>query len=1078
MANLFYFGIMGLIIYKSSAGSGKTFTLVSRFLIKVIERPWLFRRILAITFTNKATEELKTRIIRELDTLAHGGDSRYLPLLRQQLPRLSEEEIRQNALLVLSKILHDYSSFSVSTIDSYFQSLARILARELLLPIRYEIELDTEAICRNITSALLDEAGKNEFITRWLEELLLNRIENGKSWNISGELEKMTRQLLNSDDARDYACTANTDQLLELINWMIGKKTTVESRMREIGKKAIQSMADASVDVSAFYQKKSGPAGYLQKIAHHKSGVKEYQKVNSYTQKALDDPMCFLSKQEQKNTTLVHLVENTLHPLLTEAVDFFHQEERIYITVIEALKLVYQSGITGALDSKLKEYREQHQLFHLSDTTRMLSKAVQEQDAPFIYEKSGNTFLHLFIDEFQDTATEQWNILKPLVLNSLGNGNDVFIVGDAKQSIYRWRGGNMQLIVDGVRKDLSHTGFKPSEEILDTNWRSRINIVHFNNTFFPAAAILAAEKSPIPEHPLFKAYETAQVFQKHKSTGAEGGYVEIRSFDSDKKKDETIPEENKLHWKQKALKQMSEEIARQLELGYQPGNIAILVRTNGHENEIADHLFKEGKYPFISSNSLLIANQQQVRFILNCFRILLNPDIALLHAEVNQYIDNAQILTEIPYRKDQLLKNKESWVHKNLLSKKELLKPLPLQFVFLYLLDAGGLVKTDPFIQKLSELVDDYANSSGNSIAGFMQWWDEHVDTRNWSVELPDGGNALRIITIHRSKGLEFPIVFMPFLDWSLTPNKFGIMWAQAKHDQFNNIGKLPVYTVQALESTYFSEDYYQETLETSIDNLNLLYVAFTRPEEKLFVYSPSAAKENEAGSFIADIIETTGELNQQVNADGVFILGENTASTSIHQRQANGELFKPATFHAIDLPAPATPSISLPPLQLAFSSEETIFGNLVHECISFIQQVSEIKSAINTVLTKEKNRAYHQQRSELENTVTEIWNLLEERKWTSAYWEVENESELCDERNQLHRPDKVLMKGDQGIVIDFKTGKQDKKHHQQVQEYCRLLQQTGIRHVEGYLIYTIEKEIVKVEIEDTNVTGQTSLFD
>lgn len=1077
MANLFYFGIMGLIIYKSSAGSGKTFTLVSRFLIKVIERPWLFRRILAITFTNKATEELKTRIIRELDTLAHGADSRYLVLLRNQIPRLSEEEIRQNALLVLSKILHDYSSFSVSTIDSYFQSLARILARELMLPIRYEIELDTEAICRNITSALLDEAGKNEFITRWLEELLLNRIENGKSWNISGELEKMTRQLLSSDEARDYAGTANTDQLLELINWMINKKSTVEGRMRTIGKNAIQAMDEHSVDISSFYQKKSGPAGYLLKIAHHKSSSKEYQKINSYTTKALDDPMGFLSKQEQKNTTLIHLVETTLHTLLVEAVQYYQQEERIYTTVIEALKLVYQSGITGALDTKLKEYREQHQLFHLSDTTRMLSKAVQEQDAPFIYEKSGNTFLHLFIDEFQDTATEQWNILKPLVLNSLGNGNDVYIVGDAKQSIYRWRGGNMQLIVDGVRKDLSHTGFKPTEEILDTNWRSKINIVHFNNTFFPAAAILAAEKCLIPNHPLFKAYENAQVFQKHKSSGAEGGYVEIRSFDSDKKKDETIPEEEKQHWKQRALKQMSVEIARQLELGYQPGDIVILVRTNGHENEIADHLFKEGKYPFISSNSLLIANQPQVRFILNCFRLLLNPNLALLHAEINQFIDSTQVLTDIPYRKDQLLKNRQSWAYLNILNKKETLSPLPLQFVFLYLLDAGALAKTDPFIQKLSELIDDFANSSGNSIAGFIQWWDEHVDTRKWSVELPDGGNALRIITIHRSKGLEFPVVFMPFLDWSLIPSQFGIMWANAKHEQFNSIGKLPVYTVKALETSYFSEDYLQETLETSIDNLNLLYVAFTRPEEKLFVYMPSAAKENDAGAFITDTIENTGELNENVNAEGIFSLGENSTSTSTHQRQEHGELFKPASFHAFDLPAPETPSIALPPLQLAFTSEETIFGNLVHESISSIQQAGEIRRAVNSILSKDKNRAFHKQRTDLEKTVTEIWNLLEERKWTAEYWEVENETELCDEKNQLHRPDKVLMKGDSGIVIDFKTGKQDKQHHHQVQEYCRLLQQTGIKQVEGYLIYTIEKEIVKVDLDDTNVTGQTTLF-
>jgi hypothetical protein len=239
----------------------------------------------------------------------------------------------------------------------------------------------------------------------------------------------------------------------------------------------------------------------------------------------------------------------------------------------------------------------------------------------------------------------------------------------------------------------------------------------------------------------------------------------------------------------------------------------------------------------------------------------------------------------------------------------------------------------------------------------------------------------------------------------------------------------------------------------------------------------PSAAKENDAGAFITDTIANTGELNQNVNAEGIFFLGENSTSTSTHQRQEHGELFKPAPFQAYDLPAPETPSVALPPLQLAFTSEETIFGNLVHESISSIQQSGEIIRAVNSILSKDKNRAFHKLRTDLEKTVAEIWSLLEERKWTVEHWEVENETELCDEKNQLHRPDKVLLKGDSGIVIDFKTGKQDKQHHHQVQEYCRLLQQTGIKQVEGYLIYTIEKEIVKVDLNDTNVTGQTTLF-
>lgn len=531
---------MGLVIYKSSAGSGKTFTLVSIFLTKVIQHPWLFRRILAITFTNKATEELKTRIIRELDHLASNSDSAYLKPLQDALPKFSEEEIRNNAGIVLTRIIHDYSSFHISTIDSFFQSLSRVLAREMQLPLKYEIELDTEAICRDITEMLLDDAGKDAELTNWLEEMLMDRIENNKSWNISAELGKMTRQLLNSDVARTWAGTTDMVALSALIKWMLAARKEVDDNMRTIGREVSEELKKYQLTVDDFFQKKSGPVGYLLKIAQKRSGFKEFDNVNSHTRKAYEDPNQFLGKAAQKDTSLLTFCTGFLHPRLTRAIDYFSERRTRYITISEALKLIYQSGIIGALDEKLKLYREKHQIFHLSDTTRILSKAIESQDAPFIYEKSGNNFVHIFIDEFQDTSEEQWNILKPLVMNTLGSGNDIYIVGDAKQSIYRWRGGEMQLIVDGVRKALSHTGFSPEDRVLDTNWRSRKEIIQFNNHFFPlAAAKLSANFTDISNQS-FKAYDTENVTQKTGAKSEQPGYIDFRFFESDK---HTSPEE-------------------------------------------------------------------------------------------------------------------------------------------------------------------------------------------------------------------------------------------------------------------------------------------------------------------------------------------------------------------------------------------------------------------------------------------------------------------------------------------------------------------------------------------------------
>ncbi|MBK7965300.1 MAG: UvrD-helicase domain-containing protein [Bacteroidetes bacterium] len=900
---------MGLVIYKSSAGSGKTFTLVQQFLIKVIGQPWLFRRILAITFTNKATEELKTRIIKELDILAHGEKSMHLEALLEKLPKLSEKEIYENAQVVLVKILHDYSSFAISTIDSYFQVLARTLARELLLPLKYNIELDTEFICKNATNNLLDEAGRDEQITNWLEKLLLHRIDEGKNWNVKTELEKMTKELLQSATARDNAASIDMTQLLDLIEWMIVRKKEVEKFMNSKGNEVIQVLEKHQLDASRFYYKTKGPVGYLLKIAHRKSGYKEFSNINTYTQSALKDPLMLLSKVDQKNESLVRIATEEIYPLLDQAVSYIYEHQRAYLSVTEALKLIYQSGISGALDEKLKEYREKNQIFHLSDTTRMLSKMVADQDAPFIYEKSGNTYLHLLIDEFQDTGTEQWKILKPLVLNSLSTGNEVILVGDAKQSIYRWRGGNMQLILDGVEKELKKSGFPLKNFILGTNYRSKKNIVEFNNTLFPAAAkILSAQFKQ--EETIFQlAYHEEQVFQKSRDKGSEGGYIQIDFFESEKAKKEDlhIP----IHWKTKALIKMDEIVEDLLSKAYQLKDITIIFRNNKHEKEIADYLFNQGKYPFISTNSLLLSTHPKVNLLLNCLKLLLKPDSPLLYEEIDLHALSNSSSPDFPFQSIRMNKSKNSWAKENLINQREKFIALPLDIIVHHIQEMLHVSVTDPFIQKFNDLVKDFSSSINNTIAGFIQWWDEHEPTRKWSVNLDEGGDAIRMISIHRSKGLEFPVVIIPFLDWEYTPNNKSILWVKSNEEKFAEHSSIPVQAVKSLNESYFSEDYYQESLNTALDNINLLYVAFTRPEEKLFIISPKNPAHNDIGSLLMGVLSTQEEWHQQ-NADletKTFTFGINESKTTKASASSKASLYSPSSFSMVDFPKKRTSS-------------------------------------------------------------------------------------------------------------------------------------------------------------------------
>ncbi|MBK7683409.1 MAG: hypothetical protein IPJ26_13525 [Bacteroidetes bacterium] len=321
------------------------------------------------------------------------------------------------------------------------------------------------------------------------------------------------------------------------------------------------------------------------------------------------------------------------------------------------------------------------------------------------------------------------------------------------------------------------------------------------------------------------------------------------------------------------------------------------------------------------------------------------------------------------------------------------------------------------------------------------------------------------MISIHRSKGLEFPIVIIPFLDWEYTPNNKSILWVKSKEEKFAEHGSIPVQAVKSLSESYFSEDYYEESLNTALDNINLLYVAFTRPEEKLFILSPKKPAHNEIACLLKDAMSTHVEWSQQITNPEIetFTIGQNESKQIQDSKVKSASIYSPASFSMIDFSKSENVQLHLPPLKTSFTSDEIIIGNLIHETISYVYHKDDIPKIVNEVLSKNGNQAFRKFSETVTQQVYAIWTLLENKNWTSSSFEIVNECDLCDEQGMLHRPDRVLINGDTGIVIDFKTGKQDEKYHQQVKEYCRLLEATGISNLTGYLLYTTDKEIVKV---------------
>ncbi len=1009
---------------------------------------------------------MKTRIIEELEILSKGDDSKYRSFLMDVL-HVDEPQIRKNAKEVLTRILHDYSSFAISTIDSYFQILSRTLAKELNLPVKYEIELDSQRVCAAVSDHLLADAGRVSTTTLWLKDMLLDRLDNNKNWNLRPDLKKISYELLFSEDARDLALKATPELILELIAALKNIRNEVEEYMRSLGTAAVNSIEKAGFNVTDFAYTSGGPVGTFYKIANPRSGSKEF-KFGKRIADAVEDPDKLLTKINQKNQRLKDLAHQELHPLLSQALDYYSEKKEAYISSVEVLRMIYLAGITGNLNEKLIAFRDEFQLFLLSDTTRILREVIKDNDAPFIYEKTGNLFKHLFIDEFQDTSNEQWEILRPLVSNSIGSGNDVLLVGDAKQSIYRWRGGNMHLILNGVQQELKRFKELITQENLSTNYRSLGNIVNFNNNFFVKAAVYAGRLENSDPAVFDLAYSEDGVHQAFLPERKDKGIIEFAFFNNPKKKknkpeDDEENNESDEHWKTKALsyldKTLDELHARNIALK----DIALLVRTNTHEKEIADYLYQGNKFAFISGNSLLISANPACRFLLNCLRILLNDEEPLLHLEISHFlseVDQQESSKEIPFAKKEILNSKDSWARRQLLTQRNYLLSLPVDLAFVKILELANLTKPDPFIDKFSDLIMEYTGKSGTGISEFLNWWDENVDLKKWSIEIPENTNAIRILSIHRSKGLQFPVVIIPFLDWSFIPNKNEVIWALTENQPFDMLKKVPVKATKALIDSYFAHDYIEECRESYLDNLNLLYVAFTRAEKQLHVFGSSSSPKTNIGNFAMNTLLELPAYQGNVQQDGSYLLkiGESYIEDDLKEATPKKyTLYAPMPLEAITPNYPENIHSEIPSLQTRFDSAQIIFGNQVHEVLNRMRTKTDLKNAVHKISLKYSLFQKPEQIASLTKTVSEVWELMENYGWTNPQLQVESEPEICDKLGQSHRPDRVLIDGTKAIVLDFKTGIADDLHHAQVKGYCALLEKAGYNPVEGHLIYTGE---------------------
>lgn len=1049
----------GLTIYKSSAGSGKTYTLVKEYLKLVLQRPSDYKHILAITFTNKATEEMKNRIIRALIELIEDKNPNLEKRLREEIN--NSLDIKKSAQQVLNYILHDYSNFSVCTIDSFFHKIIRATAKEMRLPLRFDIEMDTDRVVAEITDNLFQEVGKNKELTNWLYQFMILKINDDKGWKIEQDIHQIAKELF-----KERFNTSDTELILtaDFVKVLRSIKKDFESKMKSLAERAMVKITTAGLTISDFAHGSRGVIGYFDKVRGNLYDINIY-KPGIRVLEALENPVKWYVKSSLKKDEVERLVEDCLQIILGEMLAYYRENYSQYVSVAEVLKFLYVYGIISNLQEKLKKYRDEKDILLMSDTNMLLKNFISQSDTPFIFEKVGTAYKHFLIDEFQDTSNLQWHNLKPLIKNAISDGNSAMIVGDVKQSIYRWRGGNMQLLLNGIKEDLKEYSSITKESVLNINYRSKKNIILFNNEFFKKASDILGSKLPLSAEFLNIAYANNELSQQAPEKDKEGGYINI-----------SLIKEKLTNWKEIALQNLLEILKKVKEDNYKYKDVVILVRKNTEGNTIANFLFDNGFKKIVSPESLLISSSPNIQFIINLFSYLNNPSDNIVKTQILYYYLNYinekplkkslhSIFTDFSNKSNTLFNN--HLPHEFIKNTPSLIK-LPIYDLTEHLIQIFKLNSSpDVYIQRFQDLVLEFSSKDNLSLSNFIEWWEEYG--KNSSVILPEDEDAISIMTIHKAKGLQFPIVIIPFMDWKLLPDNRDILWVSSAKAPFDQVSLLPVKSGSNLMESYFNEDYNKELTQSYIDNLNILYVAFTRPEDRLYIISQETT--NDKVTTAAELLkEGLNKLNHfSINEMNLFYEYEMGETCSKQHDQS------PSSYETLNLdkyPSSKWQSkfaISSESKKLWFSFlEENIklqklnYGILIHQILANIQTVDESEDIIDSLY--HKGIIEEKEKQELRHRIEDLFKIQEVVQWFSNEWKAKIEREITLPSGEILRPDRVLIKDKKAVVIDFKTGKVEDKHQHQVNKYAQELSKMGYSPIEKYILYTSDKLLHKID--------------
>lgn len=1038
-------------IYDASAGSGKTYALVKEYLKIILVAPKndAYRNILAITFTNKAVHEMKSRIVGNLSEFAKEEPNEKAQDLMRDLSidtELSIIQIKTKSQQIIKHIIHNYAAFDISTIDKFTHKVIRAFAHDLNLPMTFEVTLDTENLLIEAVDAIIAQAGEDETLTKLLIDFTMEKTDDDKSWDISREILETGRLVLNENNRNEitHFQDKSITEFVEINNKLTEICKVLEKETVELANEAYALIEKNGIDVKSF--SRGTFPNHITSIQQGKFNPK------NKTFHEFDDVAINKTAKDRA------IIEGIIPDLLQILGKVYKTFEKIYFYKA-FLKNITPLSLLNTVSNELAKIQEEQNVLSISEFNAIIHREIQNQPAPFIYERLGERYRHFFIDEFQDTSEMQWQNLIPLIDNALSGQDDfgvkgtLMIVGDPKQSIYRWRGGKAEQFIELSKAENPFNNPDKKLEHLDKNYRSYSQIIEFNNDFFK---LLSNE---------FEHLDYKDLYENHshqKTNDKTGGYVNISfipKVETSEDDEETLDKTDlyvlaTLNTIQKTLKQ-----------GFQYKDIVILTRKRTQGIAIANYLTEQG-IPLLSSETLMIKNATEVRFIIHLLKYLKNNSDKESKANFLYYLaQNSQdklpvndfIVQGMGHANE---KDFEAWLESfNVsLSFQNIRKKSLYEAVEVIVSKFLNPKNSNSYVQYFMDIVleRDIRNQAG--ISDFLNFWDKNSE--KFSIPSPEGNNAVRIMTIHASKGLEFPVVIFPFAEEDYNRKPKDKLWLDAEEQDFG-LPKVLIDNSCAVEGfgEAAAEVYNQKKQEELLDNINVLYVALTRAEEQLYVISnmnlsnKGEIPKNNMCTFFINYLVNKGDFDENKLE---YEFG-NPLKLSVEKKHIDTSKTIPLVSEILN---PKNIKIAQrEALMWGTLQQEAIeYGNVIHEILSFVKTKEDVDLAITKAI--ENGLITLNQKELVCKTIQEIVSHPELSICFAEGNEVLNEQTIIQKEGKIVKPDRmVLTKNKEVLLLDYKTGTHNVKYQQQLENYQDAIEKMGYKVVKKALVY-IGKEI------------------